>query len=166
MEFVFNILHPSMNMKITSSYWQTKIEPVKKFCPDSSKCSVWHVQGRLRFPHFSAVSWCYLSTHPLLSSLPPLQGKVSQFPPSCPLLQLSDRKCVCECPPVSPAGMNMPLHQISVIPRDVTSSRVCGNGKAKDKDKQVWAEPCWQEFPLVLNCCLKVIQLVWRVASI
>ncbi|CAF98700.1 unnamed protein product, partial [Tetraodon nigroviridis] len=32
--------------------------------------------------------------------------------------------------------MNMPLHQISVIPRDVTSSRVCGNGKAKDKDKQ------------------------------
>ncbi|XP_029691533.1 E3 ubiquitin-protein ligase MARCHF8 isoform X2 [Takifugu rubripes] len=32
--------------------------------------------------------------------------------------------------------MNMPLHQISVIPRDVTSSRACGNGKAKDKDKQ------------------------------
>ncbi|CAL8298685.1 unnamed protein product [Merluccius merluccius] len=32
--------------------------------------------------------------------------------------------------------MNMPLHQISVIPRDVTSSRVCGSGKAKDKDKQ------------------------------
>ncbi|XP_059215053.1 E3 ubiquitin-protein ligase MARCH8 isoform X1 [Centropristis striata] len=31
--------------------------------------------------------------------------------------------------------MNMPLHQISVIPRDVTSSRVSGNGKAKDKDK-------------------------------
>lgn len=31
--------------------------------------------------------------------------------------------------------MNMPLHQISVIPRDVTSSRV-GSGKAKDKDKQ------------------------------
>ncbi|XP_071770275.1 E3 ubiquitin-protein ligase MARCHF8 isoform X2 [Centroberyx gerrardi] len=31
--------------------------------------------------------------------------------------------------------MNMPLHQISVIPRDVTSSRVSG-GKAKDKDKQ------------------------------
>ncbi|XP_062422464.1 E3 ubiquitin-protein ligase MARCH8 isoform X6 [Pungitius pungitius] len=31
--------------------------------------------------------------------------------------------------------MNMPLHQISVIPRDVTSSRVSGSGKAKDKDK-------------------------------
>uniref|UniRef100_A0A3P9J4E1 RING-type E3 ubiquitin transferase n=1 Tax=Oryzias latipes TaxID=8090 RepID=A0A3P9J4E1_ORYLA len=30
--------------------------------------------------------------------------------------------------------MNMPLHQISVIPRDVTSSRVSGSGKAKDKD--------------------------------
>lgn len=44
---------------------------------------------------------------------------------------------MCECPLVVSAGMNMPLHQISVIPRDVTSSRVCGNGKAKDKDKQV-----------------------------
>ncbi|XP_044071349.1 E3 ubiquitin-protein ligase MARCH8 isoform X1 [Siniperca chuatsi] len=32
--------------------------------------------------------------------------------------------------------MNMPLHQISVIPRDVTSSRVLGSGKSKDKDKQ------------------------------
>ncbi|XP_061806793.1 E3 ubiquitin-protein ligase MARCHF8 isoform X2 [Nerophis lumbriciformis] len=32
--------------------------------------------------------------------------------------------------------MNMPLHQISVIPRDVTSSRVSGSGKSKDKDKQ------------------------------
>ncbi|XP_029925756.1 E3 ubiquitin-protein ligase MARCHF8 isoform X4 [Myripristis murdjan] len=32
--------------------------------------------------------------------------------------------------------MNMPLHQISVIPRDVTTSRVSGSGKAKDKDKQ------------------------------
>ncbi|KAL7383970.1 hypothetical protein ABVT39_021532 [Epinephelus coioides] len=32
--------------------------------------------------------------------------------------------------------MNMPLHQISVIPRDVTSSRVSGSGKVKDKDKQ------------------------------
>ncbi|XP_031697136.1 E3 ubiquitin-protein ligase MARCHF8 isoform X1 [Anarrhichthys ocellatus] len=32
--------------------------------------------------------------------------------------------------------MNMPLHQISVIPRDVTSSRVSGSGKNKDKDKQ------------------------------
>ncbi|XP_068578320.1 E3 ubiquitin-protein ligase MARCHF8 isoform X1 [Cebidichthys violaceus] len=31
--------------------------------------------------------------------------------------------------------MNMPLHQISVIPRDVTSSRVSGSGKTKDKDK-------------------------------
>ncbi|KAI1894363.1 hypothetical protein AGOR_G00115040 [Albula goreensis] len=31
--------------------------------------------------------------------------------------------------------MNMPLHQISVIPRDVTSSRVSGSGKAKDKDR-------------------------------
>lgn len=30
----------------------------------------------------------------------------------------------------------MPLHQISVIPRDVTSSRVSGSGKAKDKEKQ------------------------------
>lgn len=30
----------------------------------------------------------------------------------------------------------MPLHQMSVIPRDVTSSRVSGSGKAKDKDKQ------------------------------
>lgn len=30
----------------------------------------------------------------------------------------------------------MPLHQISVIPRDVTSSRVSGSGKVKDKDKQ------------------------------
>lgn len=38
---------------------------------------------------------------------------------------------------VGSAGMNMPLHQISVIPRDVTSSRVSGSGKAKDKDKQV-----------------------------
>lgn len=36
---------------------------------------------------------------------------------------------------VGSAGMNMPLHQISVIPRDVTSSRVSGSGKAKDKDK-------------------------------
>lgn len=34
----------------------------------------------------------------------------------------------------------MPLHQISVIPRDVTSSRVSGSGKAKDKDKQVCEE--------------------------
>ncbi|XP_067241970.1 E3 ubiquitin-protein ligase MARCH8 isoform X2 [Chanodichthys erythropterus] len=32
--------------------------------------------------------------------------------------------------------MNMPLHQISVIPRDVTSSRVSSSGKAKEKDKQ------------------------------
>nr|XP_054606089.1 E3 ubiquitin-protein ligase MARCH8 isoform X2 [Nothobranchius furzeri] len=32
--------------------------------------------------------------------------------------------------------MNMPLHQISVIPRDVTLSRVSGGGKTKDKDKQ------------------------------
>ncbi|XP_038592899.1 E3 ubiquitin-protein ligase MARCH8 isoform X1 [Micropterus salmoides] len=32
--------------------------------------------------------------------------------------------------------MNMPLHQISVIPRDVTSSRVSGSGKSKDKEKQ------------------------------
>ncbi|XP_034407411.1 E3 ubiquitin-protein ligase MARCH8 isoform X1 [Cyclopterus lumpus] len=32
--------------------------------------------------------------------------------------------------------MNMPLHQISVIPRDVTSSRVSSSGKTKDKDKQ------------------------------
>ncbi|XP_056616245.1 E3 ubiquitin-protein ligase MARCH8 isoform X2 [Triplophysa dalaica] len=32
--------------------------------------------------------------------------------------------------------MNMPLHQISVIPRDVTSSRVSNSGKAKEKDKQ------------------------------
>ncbi|KAI7805985.1 putative E3 ubiquitin-protein ligase MARCH8, partial [Triplophysa rosa] len=31
---------------------------------------------------------------------------------------------------------NMPLHQISVIPRDVTSSRVSNSGKAKEKDKQ------------------------------
>lgn len=30
----------------------------------------------------------------------------------------------------------MPLHQISVIPRDVTSSRVSGSGKSKDKEKQ------------------------------
>lgn len=35
--------------------------------------------------------------------------------------------------PVVSAGMNMPLHQISVIPRDVTSSRVSGSGKSKDK---------------------------------
>ncbi|XP_072292661.1 E3 ubiquitin-protein ligase MARCHF8 isoform X2 [Eucyclogobius newberryi] len=32
--------------------------------------------------------------------------------------------------------MNMPLHQISVIPREVSMSRVTGNGKNKDKDKQ------------------------------
>ncbi|XP_051507278.1 E3 ubiquitin-protein ligase MARCH8 [Myxocyprinus asiaticus] len=32
--------------------------------------------------------------------------------------------------------MNMPLHQISVIPRDVTSSRVYSSGKPKEKDKQ------------------------------
>ncbi|KAF3708222.1 hypothetical protein EXN66_Car001396 [Channa argus] len=31
--------------------------------------------------------------------------------------------------------MNMPLHQISVIPRDVPSSRVSGSGKAKDKQR-------------------------------
>ncbi|KAJ8361514.1 hypothetical protein SKAU_G00180390 [Synaphobranchus kaupii] len=31
--------------------------------------------------------------------------------------------------------MNMPLHQISVIPRDVTSSRVSSSGKAKEKDR-------------------------------
>ncbi|XP_061083610.1 E3 ubiquitin-protein ligase MARCH8 isoform X1 [Conger conger] len=31
--------------------------------------------------------------------------------------------------------MNMPLHQISVIPRDVTSSRVSASGKAKEKDR-------------------------------
>lgn len=43
-------------------------------------------------------------------------------------------------PLVCSAGMNMPLHQISVIPRDVTSSRVSGSGKAKDKDKQVCEE--------------------------
>lgn len=42
-------------------------------------------------------------------------------------------------PALPSAGMNMPLHQISVIPRDVTSSRVSGGGKAKDKDKQVHA---------------------------
>lgn len=41
---------------------------------------------------------------------------------------------------VGSVGMNMPLHQISVIPRDVTSSRVSGSGKAKDKDKQVYGE--------------------------
>lgn len=87
--------------------------------------------------HLSSVSERYISAHPPLSSLPPLQGKVSQLGPSCPSPRPSDRKCVCECPPVGSAGMNMPLHQISVIPRDVTSSRVCGNGKAKDKDKQV-----------------------------
>lgn len=34
----------------------------------------------------------------------------------------------------------MPLHQISVIPRDVTSSRVSGSGKSKEKDKQVCEE--------------------------
>ncbi|XP_055083130.1 E3 ubiquitin-protein ligase MARCH8 isoform X1 [Periophthalmus magnuspinnatus] len=32
--------------------------------------------------------------------------------------------------------MNMPLHQISVIPREVSMSRVTGSTKAKDKDKQ------------------------------
>ncbi|XP_014070715.1 E3 ubiquitin-protein ligase MARCHF8 isoform X2 [Salmo salar] len=32
--------------------------------------------------------------------------------------------------------MNMPLHQISVIPRDVTSSRVSGSGKSKDKQNE------------------------------
>ncbi|XP_051504152.1 E3 ubiquitin-protein ligase MARCHF8-like [Myxocyprinus asiaticus] len=32
--------------------------------------------------------------------------------------------------------MNMPLHQISVIPRDVTSSRVSSSGRTKEKDKQ------------------------------
>lgn len=127
----------------------------------------WHwTAQRLQFYIFSTISECYLSAHPLLSSLPPLQGKVSQFGPSCPLLRLPDRKCVCECPPVGSAGMNMPLHQISVIPRDVTSSRVCGNGKAKDKDKQVWGELCGREFPLLLNCCIKVIQYVWPVPSI
>lgn len=42
----------------------------------------------------------------------------------------------------------MPLHQISVIPRDVTSSRVSGSGKAKDKDKQVckgFRRPGWSQ---------------------
>ena len=43
------------------------------------------------------------------------------------------------------AGMNMPLHQISVIPRDVTSSRVSGSGKAKDKDKDKDKQVC-EEF--------------------
>ncbi len=47
---------------------------------------------------------------------------------------------MCERPLVGFAGMNMPLHQISVIPRDVTSSRVSGSGKSKDKDKQVCEE--------------------------
>lgn len=46
--------------------------------------------------------------------------------------------------PVCSAGMNMPLHQISVIPRDVTSSRVSSSGKAKDKDKQVRGEFDWR----------------------
>ncbi|KAG5831772.1 hypothetical protein ANANG_G00307320 [Anguilla anguilla] len=32
--------------------------------------------------------------------------------------------------------MNMPLHQISVIPRDVTSSRGSASGKAKEKDRE------------------------------
>lgn len=41
--------------------------------------------------------------------------------------------CVSPTSPVGCAGMNMPLHQISVIPRDVTSSRVSGSGKSKDK---------------------------------
>uniref|UniRef100_A0A4W4EZ43 RING-type E3 ubiquitin transferase n=1 Tax=Electrophorus electricus TaxID=8005 RepID=A0A4W4EZ43_ELEEL len=37
--------------------------------------------------------------------------------------------------------MNMPLHQISVIPRDVTSSRGSGSsGKAKDKDRDKQTE--------------------------
>ncbi|CDQ88010.1 unnamed protein product [Oncorhynchus mykiss] len=45
--------------------------------------------------------------------------------------------CVSTPSPVVSAGMNMPLHQISVIPRDVPSSRVSSSGKAKDKDKPV-----------------------------
>ncbi|KAJ8013804.1 hypothetical protein DPEC_G00033590 [Dallia pectoralis] len=44
--------------------------------------------------------------------------------------------CLSASSSVDSAGMNMQLHQISVIPRDVTSSRVSGSGKAKDKDKQ------------------------------
>ncbi|XP_018585701.1 E3 ubiquitin-protein ligase MARCHF8 isoform X3 [Scleropages formosus] len=32
--------------------------------------------------------------------------------------------------------MNMPLHQVSVIPRDVTSSRLSGSGKTKERDRQ------------------------------
>lgn len=86
-------------------------------------------------PQFCTLPECYLSAHP---SLPPPhpQGEVSQVGPSCPLPRLSDRKCACECPLVGSAGMNMPLHQISVIPRDI-------NGKAKDKDKQVCEELWW-----------------------
>uniref|UniRef100_A0A674B1E0 RING-type E3 ubiquitin transferase n=1 Tax=Salmo trutta TaxID=8032 RepID=A0A674B1E0_SALTR len=41
--------------------------------------------------------------------------------------------------------MNMPLHQISVIPRDVTSSRVSGSGKSKDKQLN--------SQPLGSSCC-------------
>lgn len=77
--------------------------------------------------------------------------------------------CVWGPPPrstVVSAGMNMPLHQISVIPRDVTSSRVCGNGKAKDKDKQVREELLSQDFSVIFNCGLKIIQYVRHVPSI
>lgn len=55
-------------------------------------------------------------------------------------LAAGQEACVWASPPVGSAGMNMPLHQMSVIPRDVTSSRVSGSGKAKDKDKQVCEE--------------------------
>ena len=61
---------------------------------------------------------------------------------------------------VSSAGMNMPLHQISVIPRDVTSSRVSGSGKAKDKDKQVGLDVC------VFLCVFSVCVLCGSVCAI
>ena len=60
----------------------------------------------------------------------------------------------------------MPLHQISVIPRDVTSSRVSGSGKAKDKDKQVcegFRRPEWSQ---ALQRLLYLLKVVFHIYSI
>ncbi|XP_028844937.1 E3 ubiquitin-protein ligase MARCHF8 isoform X2 [Denticeps clupeoides] len=57
--------------------------------------------------------------------------RIAAFPSSC----WCQRDSFIECESHWTAGMNMPLHQISVIPRDVNSSRVSGSGKAKDKDR-------------------------------
>lgn len=55
----------------------------------------------------------------------------------------------------------MPLHQISVIPRDVTSSRVSGSGKAKDKDKQVYEELKTKSSCKLLRMGMRLMIMDW-----